>query len=210
MNFKIILLINQKKIFKTFFQIKMDKENLNIINDFIKYNSAIINFENKIKEIYCNINKENNKGYLINLKDFNEFKEIINYDKYKIFGLRNKDDYIKYIDLNKCKKIKKVKQIKINTSQYLINMIFNDNKYIIINENLWNIICDKEENYPIFYDINADDLSFNFKNENKLYFKNNKNNIIDKNSYNYSKNNSNYTSNINEIKNIYNDIKNIL
>ena len=89
-------------------------------------------------------------------------------------------------------------------------MILNDNKYIIINEEIWKIICDNknENDSPIIYYIDTDSLYFNFENEKKLYFDiSNKNNLIDKFAYNYSKKKSDYISNFDEINKIYNDIK---
>ena len=134
----------------------MNKDSLKLYDEFIKYNSSISNFENYIKEIYNKPNNEGKKGYIINNKDFEEFKANISKDKYNLFGIK-KEDFQKYFDLNKFNKIKKLKQIEFKTSQYLINMILNDNKYIIINEELWKIICDNknENDSPIIYNIDS-------------------------------------------------------
>ena len=187
----------------------MNKDSLKLYDEFIKYNSSISNFENYIKEIYNKPNNEGKKGYIINNKDFEEFKANISKDKYNLFGIK-KEDFQKYFDLNKFNKIKKLKQIEFKTSQYLINMILNDNKYIIINEELWKIICDKkyENDSPIIYYIDTDSLYFNFENEKILYFDiTNKNNLISQYTYNHSKKKSDYISNFDEMNKIYNDIK---
>ena len=87
-------------------------------------------------------------------------------------------------------------------------MISNDNKYIMINEKLWKIICEKEKENetPILYNLNSHNLSLQFDKEETLFFYNNKKNIIDKYAYNYS-NKSDLHLNFQEINNICNDIK---
>ena len=80
------------------------------------------------------------KKYIINYKDFIKFKEYIDYSRYKIFGEKKKEDFLKYYGNIKFNEIKKFKQIEFKTSQFLINMILNENEYIIINEELWKII----------------------------------------------------------------------
>ncbi len=184
------------------------KNNESILQDkFIKYYYAIINFENALKNIYSesNYNKDN-KGYLINLKNYEEIKQNLNYQYYN--KGKKKEELIKYMD-EKFYKIKKLKQIEFKTNQYLINMILNGNKYIIINENLWNELGDKKEgdNSHIIYKIESDYITFNFENEKKLYFRHNKNNQIDKYTYNYATQNFDYKPNFNVMEKILNDIK---
>ena len=159
----------------------MNYDNINKFGEFIKYNQAISNFENYIKEIYSSPDNKGYKGYIINNNDFEEFKVNINYDKYKYY--QNNKEYLHkyYYAPIKFNKIKKIKQIEFKTFQYLRNMILNGNKYIIINEELWKIICDKkyENDSPIIYYIDSDDLYFNFENEKILYFNiNNKKKFI--------------------------------
>ena len=189
----------------------MNEDNINkYYDEFIKYNSAISKFEKYIKDIYNNQDNKEKKGYIIKYKDFEEFQTNILKDQYNLFGVKNIKAFHKIFDPNKFNKIIKFKQIEFKTSQYLINMILNDNKYIIINEDLWKIICDKkyENDSPIIYNIDSNCLYFNFENEKILYFNiSNKNNIIDKYAYIYSKKKSDYVSNFNEMNNIYKDIK---
>ena len=182
--------------------------NKSILQDkFIKYYYAIINFEDSLQDIYSESNNnKNNKGYLINLKNYEEIKQNLNYQYYN--KGKKKEDLIK--DMNdKFYKIKKLKQIEFKTTQYLINMILNGNKYIIINENLWNELGDKDEgdNSPLIYKIESNYITFNFENERKLYFKHNKNNQIDEYTYKYITQNSDYKPNFDVIKIILNDIK---
>ncbi len=60
------------------------KNNESILQDkFIKYYYGIINFEDALQDIYSesNYNKDN-KGYLINLKNYEEIKQNLNYQYY--------------------------------------------------------------------------------------------------------------------------------
>ena len=181
--------------------------NKSILQDkFIKYYYAIINFEDSLQDIYSESNNnKDNKGYLINLKNYEEIKQSLNCQYY--YKGKKKEEIIK--DMNdKFYKIKKLKQIEFKTTQYLINMILNGNKYIIINENLWNELGDKDEgdNSPLIYKIESDYFTFNFENERKLYFKHNKNNQIDEYTYKYATQNSDYKPNFNVMEKILNGI----
>jgi len=178
-------------------------EILNIQNDslLIKYRIAIFEFENYLNDNYSIVNIFSaHRGYLINLKDYEKIKEVINYKK-----------YIEYIDYYKKNfksiynptRIFKINQIEFKKPNYLINMILNKNKYIFINTNLWKLICDDNKKYEdyIIYKININDISFNLDNT-ELSFKKN-NNIIDITTLN-CKCNCNY----HQIKKIKNDILN--
>ena len=146
-----------------------------------KYRDAISDFEKYLEDIYSSQNSfgKEHKGYLINLKDYERIKEII--DNNKVNNINDSENNFK------------INQIEFKTLHYLINMILNGNKYIFINNSLWELICDndKKNEPPIIYKVNFYDINFNLDNE-YLSFRHNKN-IIDKivlnNSYNY---NSNY------------------
>ena len=184
-------------------------EQLDKIDELMNYNKNIFDFEEDyLKGINKNYDNKEKLGYLINSKDMDELKENINYSRYKSYGGDKKALFVKNFDLSKLSKIKKINQIEFKTSQYLINMIFNDNKYIMINEKLWKIICskEKENDTPIIYNLNSDNLSLQFDKEATIFFSNNKKNIIDKYAYNYS-NKLNLHLNFQEINNICNDIK---
>ena len=154
------------------------------------YSKAISDFENFLKDIYSSNTSGENEyiGYLINLKDYEKIKEIVN-DV-------NINDYEINFTIN---------QIEIKTPQYLTYMILNENKYIFINTELWRIICneDKINDTPIKYKINENDITFSL---DKIEFSFNlNNNIIDKNSLN---SNSIYKSNYEKITKIYDSINN--
>ena len=170
-----------------------------------KYNKAIYNFEEiYLNEIYSN--KKNNiqqEGYFINLKDFYELKEITNY-KNEVENIKNLRE--ENIALSDSEKIKIIKEKRFYNSQHLINLIYNDNQYILINKELREILCNKkqENENPILYKIKSNNIYFKLEDNKKLKFKrhgSNKN-IIDKSTYKYE----NDKPNINEFKSIYKDI----
>ena len=103
------------------------------------YIKAFYNFEeNYIPDIYKNITNMR-LGYLIDLNKYNEIKEIIEYEKYKTNISNDKKQLVFPIS----KKIFEVDKIELDTPQYLIDMIYNDNKYILIDKDLWKILCKK-------------------------------------------------------------------
>ena len=156
------------------------------------YKNAISEFEQFRHNIYFNKNSIGIEyaGYLINLKDYEKIKEIINNEK---------------ININDYENNFKISQIEFKTPQYLINMVLNGNKFIIIKPELWDLICDINKKYDssIIYKVNSKDITFSLDNK-ELSFKHNKN-IIDKyafkNSSNYS-NKSTYESNYEKITKI--------
>ena len=166
----------------------------------MNYRNAISDFEKYIKDIYStnNSNGKEYKGYLISLKDYERIQYNIK-DSEKNF---------------------KINQIEFKTPQYLINMILNGNKYIFINTDLWELICDNDKNYqsPIIYKVNSYDITFSLD-KIKLSFRHNKN-IIDKNtlniSYSYESNYKKITKIVDSVIKYYNfenkimkDLKNI-
>lgn len=184
--------------------------NENILNI---YRKALYDFENYIEYIYSNncinvIPYVKHRGYLINLKEFEELKKIIDYQTYKIDIVNYQKQNIN-IDSSKYEKILTVKQIEYKTSQYLSNMLLNDNQYILINYDLWQLLCEKgkEDDSPILYEIqskyiilcleNNNEMTFNYELSGK--FKN----IIDKNFFNLKEI---YKPNYDIIIKIYNDI----
>ena len=175
--------------------IDKSKQNKELI---MKYRKAVDDFNNYIKNIYSQVYlDEELYGYLISLKEYNSFINFINYNNYK-------KNEIELNDFNKNFQIN-IKPIEFNTSEYLLNMIFNNNEYIIISKDLFKIICkDRKENegsikykkYSSFLELYMEDkksITFNFSNKGK--------NILDKKSYYF------FTSSIDEFNIIYKDIK---
>jgi len=152
----------------------------------MNYRNAISDFQKYLKYIYSDKNSFGTeyRGYLINLKDYERIKKII---------------YNNKVNINDSENNFKINQIEFKTPQYLINMILNENKYIFINTDLWELICDKDKRNesPIIYQVNRNDITFTLDNI-EFSFIHNKN-IINK--Y-ILKNSSNYQSNYEEIKKI--------
>ena len=148
-----------------------------------KYVKAFIEFENYIKDLNSTHDDkfEKHHGYLINLKKIEEIKHKINYEQNKS----------KYIDFNFSpsdgvqKKDYTIEEIEFRDSNYLLNMLFNGNKYILINEDLWKLLCKegKENTPPIIYEINYSKIKFKLSEDQTiLIFSNylNNNNLIEK------------------------------
>ena len=169
----------------------------------MKYVKAFYNFEeNYLKLIYDNPNNSN-EGYLIKLKDYEDLKAKIKYNYHTKFFQYDSHDTINILDYER---ISQIKDIEIKSINYLINMLHNNNKYIIINKELWKIICDKNLKYnpPINYEIDNLNIILNLDNNKILFYGNSKNNILD---IIKCKNFSIYNTNYEELEDIYNDIE---
>ena len=156
-----------------------------IINLFYKYNLAILNYKNFIKDIYENYYYYSNviyKGYLIELKYLKKWKEVLSYKKLKTC-LNCPYDFIKneikkYCDFNKLNDLEKEEQVKYQNARYLISMMLNNNEFVIITEDLYKLICsiknkNREEPF-ITYTIRYLYLDANLNND-ILTFSHNKN-----------------------------------
>ena len=147
-------------------------------NLLLKYNSAIYNFEKYVEELYKKTDGMK-CGYLINLKDYEDLKKKVNYSKDNA-----KKSLLKEIKLSDSEKIYTIKEIENTTPEYLKEMLNKGNKYIVVDQNFWKVICEKgkENNRAIWYYISQNNFSVTL-NGISLNFNLTKNNIIDKNSY---------------------------
>ena len=110
----------------------------------LQYNKAIYSFEEGFLKLINNNNVER-VGYLINLNDYEDLKKTTKYDK------KNATNYQNNVKLKDEAKLYSIEQIKLKTSQYLLNMIFNGNRYILISSDLWTVIGKKgKEKEPSF------------------------------------------------------------
>ena len=109
-----------------------DNENENDINYnksklIYKYFTAILDFENKIEKLYTNYNwVETNKAFIINLKDYQEFKDSIFYDVLKENNNNEKTCKKKINELiedDKIDIIKKIDKVIIRTKRELKELI---------------------------------------------------------------------------------------
>ena len=141
-----------------------------------KYISNINNLESNINSFNSKDCKR--KGYIINLEDYEKLKNKINY-------INNKNKFAKKnIEIKSNEKKMIIKELEFKTNQYLINMLLNNNKYIIVDNIFWKIICEKgkEESPSTDYEITnkVTDLNIKFKGQTVLTFDNKEKN----NSYN--------------------------
>ena len=182
---------------------------------FIKYNYFIHSFEKFDTEIYhsqqADSSRNKYKGYIIYLKEYEEFKENINYNKVKSFYSSQtieKQKILEQFDINKFKKIKNFKTIEFNTPRYLFYKISSNEKFIIINEELCKFIenIDKEKPSFIEYIIeNKNLVTIKFQNGENIKLWINRN-IINEYSLNYSGKVEEFKHYIDEYKNILKDI----
>ena len=120
------------------------------------YLAGIYNYEKNLSEIYSNSHSDKSKdyqGFLIKLSDYDNFKKSIRYEEL----MKENDNSIniskdKFANLVKncnlkTSKIKKVKQINVSSPEELIKLIKDDFKYKIINEELYDLICNKDKCY---------------------------------------------------------------
>ena len=152
-----------------------------------------------------NINREQNFG------PYQTFEGYIVYnDKFEQFY-----NYVNTLTDKEVEEKTRNGEIKLYTyfKHYLLDTIdianverevLNGKIFIIINKDLAKLICKKNEqekiNYKVKYNVNANRLEFNLENGQKIQFRNNKNNIIDKSALFQSvinNVNSNINSNIN-------------
>ena len=147
-------------------------------NLLLKYNRAIYIFEKYVEDLY--VKTDGMKyGYLINLKDYEDLKQKVNYSKDNA-----RKSLLKEIKLSDSERIYTIKEIEKETPEYLIEMINKGNKYIIVDQNFWKVICEKgkEHNRAIWYYVSQNNFSVTLTGIS-LNFNLTKNNIIDKSSY---------------------------
>ena len=142
----------------------------------IKYTVGFNEFDEYIKKMnnYITSTYEHHHGYLINENQIEEIKKNINYDTNKYIYNKN------YYTIKDDEKYYTVNEIEFRNSKFLLNMIFNGNRYILINTNLWKLLCkkNKESTPSIIYQINKNKIKFILDDNQELNFFNNNNNMI--------------------------------
>ena len=126
----------------------------------------------KINQSYTQ-NYEIHHGYLINYSKYTELRERIKEEYENSFNHFN----VKIPMNNNSKKDYTIEEIAFRDSNYLLNMILNGNKYILINENLYQLLCKEEykNRASLEYEINYYKIRFNFDGQYPLIFLNSKN-----------------------------------
>ena len=168
----------------------------------IKYQKGIYDFENDyIKDIFINYKKyDTHRGYLINLESYNAIKiQVGSYFK----DFKNASKIVNNLNA--------LEEIEYKTSTYLLNMLFNGNKYIIVNSKIWELFGDQERKNEaiIHYSVIKDNIIFSPDDNIELVFSCiSHNNIIDKSSFQpqYNKLYNQFLSNYENIKKIYDEI----
>ena len=167
------------------------------INECKAYCRGFTKFYNYLKQIYYNLEQKfiKHKGYLIDLKEFEQCKNDLLYQDFK----SNIKEYDDKINVNICAlstigqslELKKFEQVKIKSYQELKDNLLNNNEYILINKELWYNICKfrKENESYIEYYINNSELYFILKDGRSIHFRHS-NNILNKNSFIFNDDNN--------------------
>ena len=170
------------------------KENINEkVDQIYDYLQAIFQFEEFVKKIYNNYDWNlNYDGYIIKLKDYQNFKDNIFYDiivKYYSSSKSCKNKIKEFIDSEKINEIKKIDKVIIRTEKELIDLIKQKNEYKLISMELGNIICKNLDNNKRFYIYLIE--TFNiiiYLDIDEAISLNCNNNIINENSYTINNN----------------------
>ena len=190
-------------------------------NFFIKLNIIINSYEEFVTKIYNEIknkiNQEDNyyKGYIIEKKDFDVLKENLNYKKYKELNQNDKNNTNKIkeiFDINKFNKISRFKEMEFASPRYILYRIINKSEFIIINEDLWDMLGPVNQDKKIKKDSEIEykigqgnQICIKFKKGEYLYLWAD-NNQINQYSYNFCEKKEEFKHYIDEIKNISRDI----
>lgn len=167
---------------------------------FIEYNNSIFDYDKKISSFDKSPDPIEGKGYLVDYDNFHKLKQLLNYDRFKTYKIRGKDEKINTLfNSNNFDKIEKLKAIESRSPYYIKNIIININ-CVLITEELFNLVFFTKEK-PITFSVQKKNLTLKLKNMQLLELKHN-NLVLDYSSF--DKNEEDYD----EIKNIYDSIRN--
>ena len=164
----------------------------NVINNFIECNKLILKNEEYFNKIQNNNNVEDPICYLIDYNLFKKLKDEIKYEIFKAIQEAEYEEIIKnQIESNSTLLSYSIKQFdQLNNIASLLNILFNNNEIILINQELWNKICkegkEKEEGY--FFNFGGQDINIFLSDNININFNYNNNGIISLNSF-YDSNN---------------------
>ena len=147
---------------------------------------AVYNNEKFLENI---IKNKEYLGYLIETDTLNKIKKNLDYERLKQYI--EKDSYTIFVkNIKKREKVKSVKLKKFNNSKEFINELLNK-KYSLVHQVLLDKLNSDYKGNEIKYIIIHDKISLIFNDNDKLYFTNNKNGIIENSSLIQENSNSN-------------------
>ena len=197
------------------------------VREYYQYEDYI---EQKLQEDYHK--PKTNEGYLIDKKYYDYWKKFTNYDEIKN-KIKNRD----YLDakpiIYQYRRANNLKVYQSDAKQYLfyksedlINALNQGKSFVLINQNIWFLICTEKvlrERGGVIYILGKNKITFVFSqfdnlqivtydniidNSNEIYQKGNNSNRIQNNSYNKNYINSSNNSLNNSLNNSYNHIIN--
>ena len=135
-----------------------------IVDDLQNFCGALKKFEQELTEKFKHSSNEEFVGYLIDLKEYEQFKQDIEYDTFvkDIYNYKEKIEPL-LCDFNA---LKKLKCKKIDSVDELLQLLKQNNEYKLINKELWE--ADKDEKSPntsIKYSINDSKLKIIINNQ---------------------------------------------
>ena len=161
---------------------------------FIEYNNSISDYDEKISFIYLTTDSIEGKGYLVDYDKFYKLKQLLNYNHYKAYIKRGKEEKINTLfNSNNFDNIEKLKAIEAKSPHYIKNIIINMD-CSLITEELFNLISNTKEK-PITFIVQKKDLTLKLKNMRQIELKH-RNFVLD--NFSFDKNEKDYD----EIKNI--------
>lgn len=169
----------------------MEEEEFRISkNNFKYYIKALLELETIFEKYNQNIKAKDSitlkeTGYLIDKKNFDDIKEKLFYNEFKIYI----NDYVKFEQMMKEKYEYMIPYIPFeqkifNSSQELLICFQKNKEYIIINKLVWKLMNNgkyKEDEGKIIYEINNEILTIYFNAEDKINFNYNFNFISNQN-----------------------------
>ena len=146
--------------------------------------------------------KSNFKGYLIETNKLKKLKKQIDYDKLE-YLIEKDESYNEFIKkIKKREKREVINNENFKNSNELLKELLKDKKFSVIDNRLNSAIKSGIKNNPIDCIFAKDKITIIFNDNDKIYFKNNKNGIIEKSTLipNSSENNSYISTNNSSLK----------
>ena len=177
----------------------MKKENIRNeeFDKFLNYIKIIHEYEENVESFSKSPNEIKEEGYLIYKDDYDELKDLLNYNNYKKYLNYDKKGNKPYFNINKFNQIKLLEPIKIKSIDYIKNIIINIG-CILVTREIFELVSNKKEK-PFAFTANKSKITLSIKYNETLEI-DHKNFILDNNSF--DKNSPNY----NEIMEIFESI----
>ena len=140
------------------------------LQEFIKYNKAMFEYEKRFDSLSDSKSTKEEKGYLVYNDDFIELKKNLNYEYNKYYLNRNQENRIHFPF--KYEQIKKLEPIEIKSVNYIKDLIINLN-CVLVTKELFDLIAIKNKT-SISFLVDKDYLTLILNFRDKLQLKHQK------------------------------------